>query len=201
MVEFESNEKLNETQTNPNRKPLNDRDDDSSSSLEYIFLVIGEAGHFKHRNAIRSTWAKMLAKYNSKLVFVIGNPYFNLTQRNIRRDGNNQLVYVADHAHVVRLEFGLEEKLRLEAELRDHDDMVQIDMSDHDNYTSSKTLVALRWAITFCTSARRVFVLSDLAVLNLKQFDKLFKQQQKHQQQNANDAISSSRGVITGKLI
>jgi len=82
---------------------------------------------------------------------------------------------MGDHSRIIKMSFGLEQKIKLEAEIKDHGDIVQIDMSDHENYTSTKTLVSVRWALTFCTEARQMFLVSDLTVLNLKQFEKLIK--------------------------
>lgn len=187
----------NDTKSNPKQQPSEEIND----HLDFIFLVISEAGHFKHRNAIRSTWAKHLTtKYNSKLAFFIGNPFYNISARNIRRDTDNKgLVYVADNGPnggrvLVKIDFGIEERGKLEAEMREHDDIVQIDMSDHENFTSAKSLVAVRWANTFCAEARQMFVLSDLAVLNLKQFEKMLK----NKNFTATSSELNSNGLLKG---
>ena len=89
---------------------------------------------------------------------------------------------------------GIEERGKLDAEMREHDDIVQIDMSDHENFTSAKSLVAVRWANTFCADARQMFVLSDLAVLNLKQFEKMLK----NKNFTATSSELNSNGLLKG---
>lgn len=175
-------------------KSSNRQDNLAKNSLDFIFLVTSEATHFKHRNAIRSTWGKLIAKYNSKVLFFIGNPFYNLTMRNVRIDGNHKMVYIARSNQIVSLGFSVDDKNKLEAEMQEHGDVVQIDISDNENFTIAKTLVSLRWAFTFCTEAQKMFVLSDLAVLNVKQFEKLFKDKDFM-------ATKEKPGVIKGSLV
>jgi hypothetical protein len=150
-----------------NDKGLNVLDDDqiedlgANLELNFIILSISQAHHFKYRSAARSTWAKHLKRTNTKLVFFIGNPEYE-TNPNLKQTAADK-------------KFKPEDKEKLDAELRDYNDIVQINMADNENYTSTKTLIAIRWAFTYCLFAKNVFVLSDSAILNHLKFEKLIK--------------------------
>jgi hypothetical protein len=141
-------------------KGLNVLDDDqimdmgANLELNFIILSISRAHHFRYRSAARSTWAKHLKRTNTKLVFFIGKPDYETSPGSESK-------------------FKPEDKEKLDAELRDYNDIVQINMVDNDNYTSTKTLIAIRWAFTYCLFAKNVFVLSDSAILNHAKFEQL----------------------------
>ncbi|RNA28913.1 hypothetical protein BpHYR1_040069 [Brachionus plicatilis] len=61
-------------------------------------------------------------------------------------------------------------------EISKYADMIQINMPDHENYTSTKTLISIRWALTYCSKATNLLIVSDSAVLNLKKFKSIGKQ-------------------------
>lgn len=63
----------------------------------------------------------------------------------------------------------------LKDEISKHSDLIQINMPDHENYTSTKTLISVRWALTYCSKAKNLFIVSDSAVLNLKKFKSMNK--------------------------
>jgi hypothetical protein len=127
-------------------------DKQKNRELDFILLSISRAENFKHRLAARSTWAKSL-KSNTKLVFIIGNPIYN------EKDS-----------------FKSEERSKLSLEIKDYQDIVQIDMPDGENFTSTKILLALSWSLTYCSFAKNIFILSDSAVLNHNRFDQFVKQ-------------------------
>lgn len=133
---------------------------DDSSQLDFILLSISQAHHFKYRSAARSTWAKYLNKLKAKLVFIIGDPFYQTTKSQVSN-------------------FSPSDKEKLIAEMREHGDMVQVNMADHENYTSTKSLIGIRWAFTYCMFAKNVFLVSDSAILNHKEFDKLIRNQDK----------------------
>lgn len=64
----------------------------------------------------------------------------------------------------------------LSEEISKHSDIIQINMPDHENYTSTKTLISIRWALTYCSKAKNIFVLSDSAVLNLNKYKSISKE-------------------------
>lgn len=167
------------------------------ASLDFLFLVISQAANFKHRFAIRTTWAKQLAKFNSKLMFFVGNPYFNMSTKKMRRDSaGNNYIYMSQSNRYVRVDFNGEDNVKLEAEIREKGDMVQIDMGDDDNLTSTKTLVSIRWALTYCTEAKNLFILSDSAVLNLKRFEAMFSNRENVSSSSIKSSLKD--GVLRG---
>ena len=111
--------------------------------VRIIFLVISQAFNFNNRHAIRQSWAKQLNS-NVKCLFVVGN------QANSSKFDSTKLA----------------------EEMGTHKDLIQIDMPDHENFTSAKTLIAIRWTVTYCSMTENVFVLSDSAVLNVNAFEK-----------------------------
>jgi hypothetical protein len=141
----------------------------ANAQLDFVLLSISQADHFKYRSAARNTWAKKLRRSpKTKLVFFIGNPNYESEVKT--KETKSRSAKASQRAR-----FDSNDELKLETEMKDYKDIVQINMSDHDDYTSTKTLVALRWALTFCAFAKNVFVLSDSAILNYGKFEKLLK--------------------------
>jgi hypothetical protein len=132
-------------------------------NLDVIMLIISQAGNFKHRLATRQTWGKYLAKLNTKLVFMIGNPFYRRAKVEQTTDSH------------ITTNFNSQDQIKLNQEIKDYNDLVQINMEDNDNYTSTKTLVSIRWALTYCTTAKYLFILSDSAILNVERFEKILK--------------------------
>lgn len=118
-----------------------------NTEFDFIFLIISEAENFRHRHAIRHSWAKQLDPKRVKFVFFVGNPELNINKTTTKFTEN---------------------KLKLEIEKSK--DIVQINMHDDKNYTSTKTLLAIRWSITYCLLAKNLFIISDSSVLNVKYF-------------------------------
>ena len=130
----------------------------SNTQLEFILLSISQAHHFKYRSAARSTWAKFLPSADAKLIFFIGDPFYDTT-----------------NSKVIQRKFNENDREKLKTEMKNYNDIVQINMADNENYTSTKSLIAIRWALTYCTFAKNVFVLSDSAILNHKKFEQFVK--------------------------
>ncbi|CAF0915097.1 unnamed protein product [Brachionus calyciflorus] len=122
---------------------------ETDKTLDFLILSISQESNYKARIAARSTWAKYLDEFNSKILFVVGNTE-SKTSRS-KRDVNI-----------------------IKNEIKQYGDLIQINMPDHENYTSTKTLISIRWALTYCSKAKNLFILSDSAVLNLKKFKSVF---------------------------
>lgn len=136
----------------------------TNTEFDFIFLIISEAQNFKHRHAIRHSWAKQLDPKHVKFVFFVGNPELNVNHTTAK-------LY----------------KPKLKLEMEKSKDIVQIDMPDHANYTSTKTLLAIRWSITYCLLAKNLFVISDSSVLNSKHFSQTLLRPNKGEEFTLND--------------
>ncbi len=123
----------------------NSNNNNKKYKIDLILLIISQANNFRNRHVIRNTWSKQI-RANTRFLFVIGNTEFNNT--------NNKI----------------ESLKKLKDEIQLYNDIVQINMPDNDNYTPTKTLIAIRWSLTYCDIAKNLFILSDSAVLNLKLF-------------------------------
>jgi hypothetical protein len=118
--------------------------DDEGFRFKILFLSISESANFKNRQAARQTYVKYLKKFDLKLLFLVG--------KQDRDTGVN---------------------LKLKQEMNDYNDIVQINMPDNnDNYTSIKTLIGLRWAITYCPNVDYLYIVIDYAVINHKLLSK-----------------------------
>jgi len=111
-------------------------------------LIISQANSLRNRNVIRQTWSKQLSS-NTRFVFVVGNPAFNSSSQLDRQI-----------------------QTRLKEESQKFNDIIQINMSDDESYLPTKTLIAIRWSLTYCAIASHLFILSDSAVLNVNLFHK-----------------------------
>ena len=127
-------------------------DDKIDSKHDLIFLIITEAFNLKNRNIIRQTWAKSLSS-NIKDIFIVGNPTYG-DPKNAKK---------------------IDQQSKLYDEIKSFKDMIQINMYDNLNYTTTKTLLAIRWSLTFCSNTKYLFVLSDSAAFNSNLVDMYFK--------------------------
>jgi hypothetical protein len=117
--------------------------DDNHDKFKILFLSISESANFKNRQAARQTYIKYLKKFDLKLLFLVGQQ-------------DDETI-----------------KAKLESEMSQHDDILQIKMPDNnDNFTSIKTLIGLRWAITYCLNVDYLYIISDYAVINHKLLNK-----------------------------
>ncbi len=139
----------------------------SNSNFDLILIMISKAINFRHRTAARQTWSKYLTNINAKLVFIVGNPFYNennIIQTNVITNNKNRNKRANnDQEETI---FTQTDKSKLEREIKDYQDIIQINMPDNENYTTTKTLVSFRWLQTYCQQVNYVFVLSDTAVLN-----------------------------------
>lgn len=166
---------LNEvTDSSPNKSS-------DKPNFDLLLLAISSAKNFQHRTAIRQTWHKHLNKINAKLVFFIGDPFFmdvankhvpvsqrSSSARNKRAAINNRK---EDTLSSISNKFTESDRTKLDREIKDYNDIVQINMPDNDNFTSAKTLISFRWLQTYCHQVKYFFVLSDSAVLNHNLFE------------------------------
>jgi hypothetical protein len=150
------------------------------SSVDYLLLSIGQAFNFKHRHAARQTWSKYLTKSGrSRLLFFVGNPEYFFDKGAVLNSSATSFVEQQQQQ---------QDRARLSQEIKDNGDIVQVNMPDHENYTSTKTLIALRWTLTYCSMAKHVFVLSDSAVLNFNSFYSLIQTTNSTQSTMFNDS-------------
>lgn len=119
------------------------------SNNDLLILIISQSSNFKHRSAIRQTWSKQLSS-NTRFLFFIGNANFNRTSPS---------------------SMNVQNQIRME--LAKFNDIIQINMPDNNSYLPTKTLVAIRWSLTYCSVAKYLLILSDSAVLNV---NSLYKQ-------------------------
>jgi hypothetical protein len=128
---------------------LNLNSDDSSSidEIKIVFLSLGQVQNTRARQAARQTYGKYLNKMNLKMIFFVGNSNY---------DSNN--------GGLVKSNSALQQKI--DKEIVDYGDIVQINMPDHDNFTSAKALIALRWSMIYCPTASYLYVVSDSAIIN-----------------------------------
>jgi hypothetical protein len=115
---------------------------DNENEMKILFLSISQVSNFKARQAARQTYGKYLNKMNLKLIFFVGNPNYSQQPR------NNEL------------------QVKIDKEIVENKDIVQINMPDNDNFTSAKTLIALRWSIIYCSIAQYLYVVTDSAIIN-----------------------------------
>jgi hypothetical protein len=135
-----------------------------SSRIKYadiLLLSISQAANFRHRSAARQTWAKNLNEMNARLLFIIGNPFYEAENRT---NSNNEPL----------AKFDSNDQIKLEKEMNTYNDIMQINMPDQESYKSTKTLIAIRWSFTYCSHVSNLFILSDTAVLNMDKFSKVF---------------------------
>jgi hypothetical protein len=145
---FQNNE--NEENIEEANRKLNSSNEFDHKNLDFLFISISKVDNLKFRSAARQTWSKKLSQLRSKLLFVVGNR-----------------LYSKDNTFSV--------DLKLRQEQNDYKDLIQINMPDDDNYTSTKTLIAMRWALSYCRNVKALLVLSDSAVLNYVKFEKIIK--------------------------
>ena len=142
-----------------------DPSETGSKYAEIILISISQSVNFKHRSAARQTWGKRLGGVNGKLLFVIGNALYESRDNKSRETDTNQPLAT----------FDLKDKAKLDKEMSTHSDIIQINMPDDEPYMSTKVLMAIRWSFTYCLPTKYLFILSDTAVLNVDQFEKLLK--------------------------
>ena len=169
------NSDLKETNEPSNLDILNDYDHDqaeasNSRRIEIIILSISQAVNVKHRSAARQTWSKNLKELNAKLVFVIGNPFYEAENK------------TTSSSSEPLAQFDLKDQAKLEREVNTHHDIIQINMPDQESYRSTKVLISIRWSFTYCFNAKYIFVMSDTAVLNMEKFAKLVKEKYRLEQ-------------------
>ncbi|XP_078696466.1 beta-1,3-galactosyltransferase 5-like [Branchiostoma floridae x Branchiostoma belcheri] len=108
-----------------------------------VFLVVvvtSSPAHAKHRNAIRKTWGNetMFPQGNVRVLFALGR---------------------SDDAHV-------ENAVQVEA--KSCGDIIQEDFRDSYRNMTTKTVMILRWAVTFCSGAKYVMKTDDDMFVNIK---------------------------------
>ena len=162
LLNDESIEVLNELNNKTNKA--------SNSNVNLILIIISKAVNFRHRTAVRQTWGKYLSNLNAKFIFVVGNPFHsdnNIVQSNtVSTDNRNTKRTALNKNDNEEPTFTQQDKLELDREIKDYQDIIQIKMPDNENYTTTKTLVSFRWLQTYCQQMNYVFVLSDTAVMN-----------------------------------
>jgi hypothetical protein len=160
-------------------------DKSSSNKIDEILLLsVSQAANFRHRSAARQTWAKNLNEINVRLLFVIGNPFLepeNRTKSSVVNSINDPLV-----------SFDSSDQQKLEKEMNTFNDIIQINMPDHENYKSTKILIAIRWSFTYCSHVRNLFILSDSAVLNVDKLAKHLKNKNELQNTLNNETIGGN---------
>lgn len=137
-----------------------DNSKEEELDLRILLLSISQVNNFKARQAARKTWAKDLQKKNVKLLFFVGNSDFY-----------QEPMTTPDGSLSKRRKEIFDNEAKLKKEIQDFSDIVQINMPDDDNFTSTKSLIALRWSHTYCSFVNYIFILNDNAVLNTKLFN------------------------------
>ena len=122
-------------------------EDSGSDEIKIAFLSLSRIENVRARQGARQTYGKYLNKMNLKLIFFVGNPNYNV----------NSKVLGKSHSELQQ---------KIDKEIFDFGDIVQINMPDNENFTSAKTMISLRWTITYCSMASYVFVVSDSAIIN-----------------------------------
>ena len=147
---------------------LNLNEDASSDEIKIVFLSLGQAQNTRARQAARQTYGKYLNKFNLKMIFFVGNSNYD--------------------AHSGKLSTS-ELQQKIDKEIADYGDIVQINMPDHENFTSAKALIALRWSMIYCPAASYLYVVSDSAIINHQLLQSvIFKSNLFGEQKNAIDS-------------
>ena len=160
---------------------------DKSSSSKFndiLLLSVSQGANFRHRSAVRQTWAKNLNEINVRLLFVIGNPFLepdNRTRSSVANSNNDPLV-----------SFDSSDQQKLEKEMNTFNDIIQINMPDHESFKSTKILIGIRWSFTYCSHVRNLFILSDSAVLNVDKLAKYLKNKNELQNTLNNETIGGN---------
>ena len=155
----------------------------ASPNLKILLLSIGKSVNYKSRLAARQTWYKFVNKQEVKLMFVVGNPAYvdksKTSSTLFRKFVGSDLKILSNSGgqdakkSETKKQEEMVEAARLEKEIKDYGDIIQINMPDDDDLTSTKTIFAIRWAITYCELAQNLFILSDSAVVNHHLFNDL----------------------------
>ena len=103
--------------------------------LDMIMLSIGQVGNFRHRAAIRQTWAKSLATFNVKIAFVVGNAVMDLSAAAASANGNASATVNEQKNTGEEEKFAMDQEAKLAKEAKEHNDIVQINMPDNPNHT------------------------------------------------------------------
>jgi hypothetical protein len=148
---------------------------DDVYELKVLFLSISKVKDFDYRKATRQTWSKYVQKLGMKVVFIVGNPLFDeseINSKTVTADTNTTQI--------------LSNLNKLKQEKKQFKDIVQINMPDDESYDTIKTLIAIRWSLTYCPITQSLFILKSTAVLNHKHFLNLITDNKIQFQTNTN---------------
>lgn len=145
----------------------------NNNELKLAFLIISQTSNFKARQAARQTFGKEINRMKLKMLFFVGNLNYERT---------------IDQTQPSSLNIN-DEQAKLNKEIADYGDIIQINMPDNENYTTTKTLIALRWSITYCLNVQYVYVLSDSAILNHQLLNDFIFKRNLLNQQHINDSV------------
>ncbi|XP_034969547.1 beta-1,3-galactosyltransferase 9 [Zootoca vivipara] len=111
----------------------------SNQEIFLLVLVFGSPENLSRRNTIRETWANQthIRGYGTLVFFVLGKPSSEGTQ------------------------------LEVVQEMEKHQDLIQGSFLDSVENQTLKTLMAVEWAITFCSRARFILKADEMMFINL----------------------------------